>query len=369
MRNEPHLPHSSATSFGARIFAFAITVSIVQYAGYQALPEVFGPPHLETSKLSRISPPTVLENQVLFLGDSSIRDTLGDGPTIPQLVEEQLNNVRAIAVDQPGYHLGVFAEYVRLITSLSVRPRAIIIPINLCFLDPKIQPPGFEMNTLQWRIRLWRHPVTRASIRPLIVLKAFSDDLQSRREWLDQRIWSAGRPRGCVQDFVGEQFKIVTPENMKKKLEFSYLMDFDPNSSRLSALEELQADAQSLSIPVLAYVVPIDIETGERHHGLRFRELVKMKIKRLRQICSRPGTSFLDLSDQLPALRFTWRKEESYPYPNSHFDQQGMEQIAASLAQELRRVAQPSRSREKGVALDRAPSEKAARGALGQSSF
>lgn len=296
------------------------------------------------------------QKSILFFGDSVLSTSHGsdaDPRGIATLLEEG-SGCSVGAIQHAGFDSEMFYPFAKVIKHSSFFPKAVIVPINLrSFSSQWTGRPAYQMMEKKYLAYLnaqgtpWQN-VLKVAYRPLLVFKGFELFQNSEETYQRENVYFGEKQVGSVADFEDrETFQTLSDETLKKKLIYHYLYSLKPEHPKLIALTQLSKLLQN-DTRVIAYVTPIDWETGEKYWPGEFKKRVAENIEVIRQSVQGINIVFEDLAFSLDAKHFGWDENK---YPNEHLRENGRKFLSQFLKKTLEKEnigceSNPATSRE-----------------------
>ncbi|MEK7608028.1 MAG: hypothetical protein AAB495_00390 [Patescibacteria group bacterium] len=267
--------------------------------------------------------------RVLFFGDSAVwHHSIGDKDpaTLPEMLERE-TGIRVGNQGHPAYHLGVYAAEVDYLAHASVKPDAVVIPIQLRSFSPEWDMRPVNQFEKELFFLTDRTRFISYFYKPLAILRAINVNTVSYTQFLETPVYSGDTKVGTVNDFEAlNKNKAATFDNIKGDFVYKYMYRLQPNHRKLAALDRLLATAKDAGIKTYIYIAPIDYETGEKYVGKEFTATAKANADYICELLKERGAPCLNLALGLPSKAF------DYPsYPNEHMNELGRKYVVSEL--------------------------------------
>jgi len=312
-----------------RNFLKRLLVFLIIVAGLQL---IVG--HKVPSEIRRLDKALSGKIDILFLCDStnfaySLQDT--DKRSGSQMLQSVIPERQILTLDHGAFNMDIYLAFCRYIGRSRNKPDTIIIPINMHSFSPGWdQRPNWQFEQERF---LLDYPLLRSFFKPLAVFKAVSTNEISPDRYNRTKVYCDDEPVGTVQefDFQSTDPNSVTDEQIRKKCILQYMYPLRPDHRKLRSMLEIVATLNSVGVKPLFYIVPLDMETGEKHLPGRFCRRVRTNVELVKTLLRNHNVEPLDLSQSIAAAHFSWTI-----YPNEHLDQYGRSFVANCLAKALR---------------------------------
>ena len=316
------------------IFGFTIFIGQIVIAKYIAhwipAPQL-GMPAIE--KFHAILS-TVQINSLLYFGDSTIRDNSPadkDKSSIAAMIELIDPRLHVADASSLAYHLGVFEAMTERVCAAPIRPRGIIIPINLRSFSPEWdRRPEYQFDKEIFYLRHsdWIYNFSR----PLEIFHAIGATALSEKAFYAVPVYNDGVFIGSVGGFETEG---IFPVRSAKTIRNFYLYDYSArlsfNHRKMLSLGAILAVMRTCGITPYVYVTPVDYEGGVRYAGSSLKKIISENAKIACSVALQAGFSCLNLATALPSAYFTHAE-----LPNEHLNEYGRRSVAKALAHFIR---------------------------------
>lgn len=269
--------------------------------------------------------------QILFFGDSSVLYTANDEKnksSIVEMVAEINPDYKIGNLGYPAHHLGVFEADMDYISRSSLKPEAVIFPIQLRSFSPEwdMRP----VNQFEKEIFLLTDHTSFFSYfyTPLAIFRAINTNTVSYTEFLETPIYREQTRVGIVREFEAvNKNKPATEENIKNDYIYKYVFSIDKNHRKIKSLENLLNLANRMGVRVYAYISPIDYRTGEKYIGRDFIAQTKSNAELVCSVLKEKNTPCLNLAFDLTPDYF-----DHPAYPNEHLTAEGKKFVAGKIS-------------------------------------
>ncbi len=271
---------------------------------------------------------------ILYLGDSSLfsghpSDT--DKRTIPELLQERLHEHAVGQIHKAAFNMDVFLCILRYIQDQEYRPDLLVLPVNLRSYSPVWQArPDWQFVTLKLYLQ-HDSSVFRAFYEPLAIFKVLNVRPVTVGEYHDALTETLGKasvrlelPNGAPCEFGPDGEPQL---NAAQRFAVAYAYPLSPQHPQLKALKEVSELAESMDIPILFYVTPIDMQLGEELVGENLRNVVGQNLEVIQSALKGRHGTFVDLHDAVSAGHFVHNQGEFV----EHFKESGRMAIAEAL--------------------------------------
>ena len=254
-----------------------------------------------------------------------------DRRSIAALLDEKLPDAKVGVVERGAYHLQVYEAFVDLLIARGVKPRAVVIPINMRSFSPEWdQRPEYQFDQSQRDLRHADDAIHQAASPLLSVLQLGGVPPVSQDQFKNAPVYHGRRIVGRVRDFDNPRYATPSPERTRNKFIYHYMYALDGNHRKLAALARIVEKSRAADLNVLFYFTPLDHQTGEQHLPGEFRAQVEENVAAVfDQIGNRPAP-IVNMSLDLPADDFSY-----HLYPNEHLRDTGRKHVAANIAAAL----------------------------------
>lgn len=267
---------------------------------------------------------------VLFFGDSVSTATRSDDQDkrpLDLFLEERLPGRRVGRVGGNAHFMDVHLAYLEYALASSYRPRIVVVPLN-----PRSFSPLWDKNPafqhVKDRIRLrWGDSWGCGLARPVMGYRLYDRAPASEGEWLEVPAFIGTKNIGTLGQVLNGKGPLQLIPPLERFLSLCYLNPVTEGHRHLVALGRIAALCRQEGIPLLVYVTPVDMESGERWIGPAFREIVGNNLDVVRRSLSAHGVNLLDLSALLEAAAFAWKD-----FPNEHLAEDGRRRLAEAIA-------------------------------------
>ena len=274
---------------------------------------------------------------LLILGDSVMKYTYKDDAdprTLAAMFRDGLEGRRAAIVHGPAYGAEMYLDIVEYIFRKGVRPRAIVVPINLrSFSLLWDRMPHYQYAAERARFR-WGDAIALSVNRPLKIYNVYSR-LEgypiSEREHQRLPAYRGSELMGPLEDVLAGKGRWATVPWHERAFSLIYLYPLEADHRKLRAFGKLAEFCKSRSVPLLLYVTPIDVDGGLRAMGPVFREHVSRNLEIIQTSLAAHGVKVLDLSFQVRGGHFRWD-----PFPNEHLRADGRRWLTGQIVGRLR---------------------------------
>jgi hypothetical protein len=274
---------------------------------------------------------------LLILGDSVMKYTYktdADSRDLAAMLRESLAPRNVAIVDGPAYGAEMYLDIVEYILRRGVRPRAIVLPVNLRSFSllwdkmPHYQYPGERA-----RLR-WGDTVALAVNRPLGIYNVYSrleGYPATEKEHQRLTVYRGSERLGSLQEVVEGKGPWAKVSWNERAFSLIYLYPLDEHHRKVRSLQRLAELCRSRGIPLFAYVTPIDVDGGDAALGPEFRRQVSQNIEVIRKSLAEQGAGLLDLSFAVRGDVFKWNT-----FPNEHLQDAGRLWLTEQLAGRLK---------------------------------
>jgi hypothetical protein len=274
---------------------------------------------------------------VLYLGDSVVervsRDD-ADPTTLGGMVAAAVApRLRTLVITHSAYNPDVYLPLVESLNLAKVRPRALLLPVNLrCFSPQWMCHPLWqfedEIAVLRQRRARWprRAPLLRIPEDPSAEAMRRYDAIRLDR----------GAPG---METLGDFRRLIAerPEDeggrirrLQAVFSLHYRFELRPQLPRLQALRGCVAAAQRLGIAPVVYLTPVNVEAGDRLLGDAFTGEVERNVRVILEALRAAGVDAADHSRTFSSAEFFHVNE-----PTEHLNAAGRQRLAALLAHTL----------------------------------
>jgi len=252
-----------------------------------------------------------------------------DPRAISDMFEDLLDETKIGHVTRAAYHVQVYAAFVDLVVARGLRPRGLVIPINLRSFSPEWdRKPAYQFEKELRLIRNADAPL-RLAVDPLLrTLHLIDEAPVTQHEYKNSPVYRGERLVGVVRDFDNPSFREVTRERTRNKMILHYMYPLREDHRKLEALRNIARTAARNDLNIVFYISPIDVQTGEELLPDEFRRQVGANVAMIQQALAGHRPALIDLSAALPADAFSW-----HDYPNEHLCQEGRALVATRLAE------------------------------------
>jgi hypothetical protein len=274
---------------------------------------------------------------LLIFGDSVMQFTSksdSDSRTLGEMIRGELPNHQLAIVQDAGYAAEIYSDILDYVLRRGVRPRAVILTVNLrTFGLMWDQRPDFQFSSELLRLR-WGDTLGLAADRPMAAYQVYSrieGYPTSVKEYMNLTSYRGAKRMGTIREILEGQGKWATVPWLDRTFSLTYMYPLEPVHRKIQTLQKLARTCRSAGIPLLAYVTPVDVQSGEFAVGPEFRSQVACNIQVIRKALADCGAPLLDLSFALDSDVFEWRS-----YPNEHLRDLGRSRLAAELCARIR---------------------------------
>ena len=310
---------------GSRLLLLAIVVVALQL---ELVPKL-----QKRKDVKRFEQVVATKPDVLFFSDSVnswIDDDDDDRRPLAEMLADDLGaNVGVI--DRGAYHLEVYEAFIDLLIARNLHPQAILIPINLRSFSPEWHSrPAYQFTESRRELRQ-ADDMLASAIEPVLrTLQLLQDESITPDQFKRTPVYRGEKLVGHVRDFDNASYQTPTPERTRNKFVYQYMYQLDANHPKLVALRNICAKANEHGLPVLFYVTPIDVESGDEYVPGEFREQIARNIRTIAGQMKGHQPPLVDLSDALPPAEFSFEL-----YANEHLKEDGRRFMAEHLSAKL----------------------------------
>lgn len=271
------------------------------------------------------------ERDVVLFGDSTLNSIAKDDrdrKTIPVLLGERIP-YKIQLVQHGGFDATVYVRYVKYLVENNLRPRALVIPINLRSFSPQWDlNPSYEFVKTPF---ILNHRILGPSY--FVPVSIFTQLFRSTRTeaWLNTPVYDAGVPAGTVRAYQGDRFKTVDAGTTRKKITYQYRYRLTEGDRRLAKIAEIIELCQRSRIAVLFYLTPVDVEFCDAAYP-GTRAIVRENAHLVTAFIRSRNSEAADLSEAFPSKYFGWKDDL---YPNEHLNDKGRAFLADFLARKI----------------------------------
>lgn len=318
------------TRFVFKLFLFLVCVCVIQALFFY---NVNVPPALTFLD-------TYLEKQadIIYFGDSTIRtfNVLDkDKKSTSEMLQEMLPDYFIGSIDQGAYNMDIYLAYCRYIDRRNIRPRIIIIPINMRSFSPEWDmKPEYQFESENVLLTSDNF-LLRAFFKPLAVFKTFNLTTITREQYLNTPVFNGNIMAGRVRNFDNDSYQTYSEQNMKNQIIFYYMYPLHEDYRKAKSMMGIVKILKSRNMKVIFYVTPLDYERGEKYVGRLFRKRVGDNIQILRKLLKEEEIELLDISF---ALRTPLFDHETHIYINEHMKAEGRKFVALKLYERIKRM-------------------------------
>jgi hypothetical protein len=261
---------------------------------------------------------------ILYLGDSIVQRRTRDDPqrrTLAARVATDLGEPVS-AVTHAARGPDTFLEQIRWLGRRGLRPRLVIVPINMRAFGPQ-----WEFNPA-WNFGLgngmYRHPIRT---RMLAVFKydfgaLAPDDLRRRR------VRYGAEDLGSLADAVAKSSAAAPgAAEMRRRYLVRYGTAVE-DSRRFAAVRALLAELGAAPYPSIVYVSPVDLEKMATVLGAEAQARVRANVEKIWRLMRAADVTALNLAETLPARDF----DQPPGLPGGHLLARGVTETAARIA-------------------------------------
>lgn len=250
---------------------------------------------------------------------------------ISDMLAALLPDRRLGSVDHAAYHPRLYLSFLKNMIARGTRP-LVVVHVNMrSFSTGWHSNPGWQFAKL--RVLLDNdHFLFRAFFKPLAIFKAFSLDPISKTAFDQMPVKDGDVAIGQIKDFEAPMYAGGSDEAIKNKLIYNYMYALTPDHSFVASLKEMARVAKEKNTPILFYITPVDVATGEKYLGPHFRQRLKDNIDVIRSALAAHQTALIDLSESVPSADFDWLKDRT---PNEHLNERGRRFVAAQIAAKI----------------------------------
>ena len=267
--------------------------------------------------------------QIIYIGDSAIRSTAKSDRDKSSIVEMLARIYPSGAIgdlSHGAYHLGIYEAFLKHIAKSSIKPRAVILPINLRSFSPGWDMlPAYQFEREQFYFTA--PSFVTYFFKPLAILRAINLNTVTDAEYMQLPVYYGKEKVGKVSDFDNfQKYSATSTENIRNKFIFDYMYSLDKNHRKLKSLNIIVDTATQAGIKVYIYIHPIDFRAGEKYIGPDF----------VRQVTANTDTICLVLMEKaLPCVNLALQLDSGYfnyeSYPNEHLNEKGRKFIAEEV--------------------------------------
>jgi hypothetical protein len=318
---------SPRRSFVLKLASFAIGIFALQNVVYDA----FGPwgDFDELVAFERYRP---VQSDVLALGDSTyihMGEADADRRTLRALLQAQLPDEHVVAIVHPGYHGGVFKEFIAYARTANKLPSRVLIDINLAsFGEGWDGDPQYEFLYERYSLQMHRHKWLTSWVPFLSTFRAIDLIEKTERPSLVQIVWP-----GPIAPAHAPFARTLPTTAFAAQFRGTYLRPLAHTHRRLVALRETAELLESAGVRPIFYVTPVDYESGMEAVGAEFRPGLERNVAVVRDELAQVGCPLHDFSELLPARAFIWHTDEHRP--GEHLAEAGRKELARRLAEVL----------------------------------
>lgn len=213
------------------------------------------------------------ETDVVQLGDSMLswcHPDDDDQRLFPQMVRESLGHRHYVSVHGPGYHMGIYHRYLKMLAMQGTLPRLLIVPLT------------YRQCAQMWS----RHPrngyaFATAKLDEFLTRGRPAWSMIARRQRKDPAAmaqfralthpcrWEGTKTNGEFIDLIRNGSR----DDATIRHTYAYLHGeaLNPRQFAVRRVEDFGRYAASLGVPVIAYENPVNVETGSSAWGEHFR--------------------------------------------------------------------------------------------------
>lgn len=259
------------------------------------------PAHFITSLLSLYENP-----EVLYFGDSvlsAISEYDVNKECLSSMLFNRLRKQMNIQFVRGGsYHTGLYYLYSKCIEYIGIKPRLIVIPVNM-----RVFSPQWSFNPIN-QCQMIATNLTQFLKKNKCDIKYDLTTILTQKEFFDTRVEYRGTRWNKIQEFEETLFNNLPKMSIDQRMErkritfiYNYMYALYPNNYRLLLLKDTISLLNSLGIKCMIYVTPINYCAGLKYVGQEFLEVLNQNVKimeqSLRQCCQENDMSELKIYD------------------------------------------------------------------------
>ncbi len=272
--------------------------------------------------------------EIIFLGDSvidSVAESDKDKSSIVAIISKMNPSLTIRALTHGGYHLGVYEVILKNISKSKLKPKIIIIPINLRSFSPGWDMlPVYQFEREQFYFSTSR--LLAYFYKPLAIMKAINTNAVTYSEYLELPVYYGNRKIGMVSEFDNfSKFNVINDKNIRDKFIFDYMYDLSNEHRKIKSMLNIINTAKNNNIQLYIYVTPIDIDNGVKYVGNDFVRQTKKNSNYICYLIKKENLPCLNLSQGLNSSNFNYSV-----YPNEHLNEKGRRFVAEKISELLK---------------------------------
>jgi len=274
---------------------------------------------------------------VLYLGDSVVERVSQhdiDTRDLGRMVTDNLwHTLRVLCISHSAYQIKLFNAFVCALASMKYRPRIVILPINLRSFSPQ-----WDMNPA-WQFIEELRIIEKFAQTPLLGPMKADKHTLSIDEFEDTIVSYPHTSFTRIGQFR-QLIKMRAEEDERKAFRwqqifiFHYMHPLTREHPKLCLIQNTVARLGELGILVLAYVTPVNFQTGRKLIGADFTTAIQHQVNLVGEqvSCTRQAEAvrLLDFSTMLSSDFFFHEYD-----PTEHLNEYGRRVISKKISDEV----------------------------------
>ncbi|MCC6694640.1 MAG: hypothetical protein IT365_03315 [Candidatus Hydrogenedentes bacterium] len=286
-------------------------------------------------------PPVVLElhelrsqpADVLYLGDSTLMPSRTERcfDRTPAMLQRAMPDVSVVPMVDWGCNLTYFSAVAACLEESKIPVGTVVFPINMRMVAPQLDNSPYRYFDKETVFLENDYLLFQFAYRPLASFKTFPNHCTRHRDFWALPVMDGEKNLGPAGNYRQWNEARVPEEYRPRLVMFFYMYSLTPDSHAVVEFGRLLDILNRAGIRALPYVTPLDMETGEKYFGDRFRQRIRENIGFFKEAAETRGVQLLDLSECLSGSYFVRGS-----IPDEHMYAAGREVVAERLAEALR---------------------------------